>query len=409
MPEHYDSLETRTPTARAAEQLAAVRAQVQNAKTNCPAYTELLADVVANDIDSFDALGALPITRKSELAARQLAAPPFGGFVAQHAELKYVFASPGGLYETGGAGDDYWRFARALFAAGVRAKMLVHNCFSYHLTPAGAMCDAGCHALRCTVLPGGVGASEQQLTAAAHLNPDAYVGTPSFLTILLEKAAERGIELSHRYALLSGEALPPSTRDFFAQAGITARQAYATAELGLIAYETIADAGLIIDEQIYVEIIEPNGARPLPDGAVGEVAVTTFNPDQPLIRFATGDLSAMLPGTSECGRTNRRLAGWLGRADQTAKVRGMFVHPAQVAEICKRHDEIIRARLVINWRNQRDQMTLHCETDHASESLSTALSETIRDVCKLRGEVAWMARGELPDDGVVIEDAREYE
>ena len=307
-------------------------------------------------------------------------------------------------------GPDYWRAARALHAAGFRDGDLVHNSFSYHLTPAGSMMETAAHALDCTVFAGGVGNTEQQVQAAADLRPHGYIGTPSFLRILLEKAAELGVALpSLRKALVSGEAFPAALRDWLATRGVAGYQCYATADLGLIAYETEAREGLVLDEGIVVEIVRPGTGDPVPAGEVGEVVVTTLNPDYPLVRFGTGDLSAVLPGACPTGRTNTRIRGWLGRADQTAKVRGMFVHPAQIAEVVKRHAQISKARLVVDRDQANDIMTLQVEVAQPLDGLSDRIADTIRDITKLRGDVVLAAPGTLPNDGKVIEDARRYD
>ena len=320
-----------------------------------------------------------------------------------------MFQSPGPIYEPEGAGADYWRIARALVAAGFRAGDLIHNSFSYHLTPAGSMMETGAHAIGCTVFAGGVGNTEQQLQAMADLRPHGYTGTPSFLKIVLDKAAELGLALpSLTKALVSGEACPPTLRDWLRARGIEAYQCYATADVGLIAYETAAREGLVLDEGVIVEIVRPGTGDPVPEGEVGEVVVTVLNPDYPLIRFGTGDLSAVLPGTCPTGRTNTRIRGWMGRADQTAKVRGMFVHPGQVAEITRRYPEVTRARLVVSGEMANDSMTLRVEAGAASDGLARRIADTIRDVTKLRGEVELCAPGTLPNDGKVIEDARTY-
>ena len=411
MSEHYDALETRDPVQRQAELIKGVADLVKHALKNSPAYGEILAGVNPQDLTSVEAIAALPLTRKSELARRQKADPPFGGLAAcPEDQLKYLFASPGPIYEPATHRENYWRFARALFAAGFRRGDVAQNCFSYHLTPAGMMGDSGCHALGCAVIPAGVGNTEQQVKTLQDLKPAGYIGTPSFLKIILEKAAELNADVSSvRKALVSGEALPPSTRQYLADCGIHTLQAYATADLGLIAYESIADDGLIIDEQVYLEIVRPGSGQPLADGEVGEVVVTALNPDYPLIRFATGDLSAIKKGTSKCGRTNRRIKGWMGRADQTAKVRGMFIHPSQIHQVLERHTEIQRARLVVDWIGERDQITLKCETPSPNPALAAAIATSIRDLCKVRGEVELVKPGSLPNDGVVIEDVREYE
>jgi phenylacetate-CoA ligase len=411
MTEHFDALETRPPEQRERELLAALPRQVAHAQASAPAYARLLAGVDAMTIASRDALAQLPVVRKSELLEQQKAGRPFGGFVAgRWGDVRRVFASPGPIYEPEGRAADWWRLARALHAAGFRAGDLVHNCFSYHFTPAGSMLETGAHALGCTVFPAGIGQTEQQVQAIADLSPQGYVGTPSFLRIIVEKADELGIAIaSLTKALVSGEAFPASLRDALAARGIAAYQAYATADLGLVAYESLAREGLIVDEGVLVEIVRPGTGDPVAPGEVGEVVVTTlFNRDYPLLRFATGDLSALLPGTSPCGRTNVRIKGWLGRADQTAKVKGMFVHPSQVAAIVRRHLSIGRARLVIDNPDGADRMILHVEAPAGSVD-SAAVVATIRDVTKLRGEVVVRGAGELPNDGKIIDDVRRFD
>ena len=415
----HDALETRDPAARECALLAALPAQVRAAQTTA-AGAQCLAGVDAAAITSRGALARLPVTRKHELLERQQAAraaggDPFGGFaaigwLAQGARrpARRVFQSPGPIYEPEGAAPDYWRMARALHAAGFRAGDLVHNCFSYHLTPAGSMMESGALALGCTVLPGGVGNTELQLQAIMELRPQAYVGTPSFLRILLERADAGSLALpSLRKASVGGEAFPATLRDALAARGIAAYQSYGTADVGLIAYETVAREGLVVDEGVLVEIVRPGTGDPLPAGEVGEVVVTTFNPDYPLLRFGTGDLSAVLPGPCPTGRTNLRLRGWLGRADQTAKVRGMFVHPGQVAEVMKRHPALLRARLVVEGENANDRMTLHAECATPDEALAQAVAQTLRDVTKLRGELLLVAPGTLANDGKLIDDRRQ--
>jgi phenylacetate-CoA ligase len=406
----FDALETRDPEERERSLLARLPAHVAHAKANAPAYAALLGSVDPRSIDSRAALAALPATRKSALAEQQKATRPFGGYAATRwGRAPHVFASPGALYEPDGPAPDYWRIARALHAAGFGRGDLVHNSFSYHMTPAGAMLENGAHALGCTVFPAGTGQSEQQVHAIADLRPDGYVGTPSFLKILLDKADELGVPLdSMKKAVVSGEAFPLPLREAFAARAIAAFQLYATADLGNIAYETTAREGLVIDEGVLVEIVRPGTGDPLPEGEVGEVVVTPlFNADYPLVRFATGDLSALMPGRSPCGRTNARLRGWLGRADQTTKVRGMFVHPAQVAQVLARHPGIRRARLVVEHVNGLDAMTLEVEAGQAIDA--DAVVATLRDVTKLRGEVRSAAPGSLPNDGKVIDDRRRYE
>ena len=408
----HDTRETRDPEARERELLCRLPAQIAHARAAAPAFGRLLGDVDPDSVTSREALATLPVTRKSELLEMQKAARPFGGFsaVGWGTACRRVFASPGPLYEPEGARPDYYRLARALFAAGFRAGDLVHNTFSYHFTPAGSMMETAAHALGCTVFPAGVGQTEQQLAAIADLQPNAYVGTPSFLRILLDKADELGVTVSFTKAFVSGEAFPPSVREAFAARGIQAYQAYATADIGLIAYETPAREGMVVDEDILLEIVRPGTGDPVALGEVGEVVVTTFNPDYPLIRFGTGDLSAVLAGNSPCGRTNARIKGWMGRADQTTKVKGMFVHPGQIAQVVRRHPEITRARLVVDNPELNDRMTLMCEVaGGGSEALATAVAASIRELTKLRGEVAFLPSGALANDGKVIDDVRTYE
>jgi phenylacetate-CoA ligase len=414
MSTHYDSLESRDPAQREAALMAALPAQIAHAQQHAPAFAELLAGVDARAVDSRAALARLPVIRKYELLARQQAqraSNVFGGFAAIGfgKGMTRVFSSPGPIYEPEGAGADYWRMARAIYAAGFRPGELVHNCFSYHFTPAGSMMESGAHALGCTVFPGGIGQTEQQVQAMAELKPAGYIGTPSFLKIILEKAAEMGVSLgSVTKALVSGEAFPPSLRDWLAERGVAGYQCYATADLGLIAYETAAREGLVLDEGVIVEIVRPGTGDPVPEGEVGELVITTLNRDYPLVRFGTGDLSAVLPGPCPTGRTNTRIKGWMGRADQTTKVRGMFVHPGQVAEIAKRFPGLGRVRLVVTGEMANDQMTLRVESP-AQDGLAQKIGEAVRDVTKLRAEVELVAPGSLPNDGKVIEDARSYQ
>jgi phenylacetate-CoA ligase len=414
----HDALELRDPLERESHLLAALPAHLRAALA-VPAMAERLADVQPDTVNTRAALAQLPVTRKHELFEQQKArhaGSVFGGFSAlgwatQRAlrPAKRVYQSPGPIYEPEGHTADYWRTARAMRAAGFVAGDLVHNSFSYHLTPGAWIMESGALALGCTVFPGGVGNTELQLQAMVDLRPDAYAGTPSFLRILVEKAQETGVALpSLKKALVSGEAFPPSLRDWLAQRGITAYQAYATAEAGVIAYETSAREGLVLDEGILLEIVRPGTHDPVPDGEVGEVVVTVLNPDYPLVRFGTGDLSAVLPGPCPTGRTNTRIKGWLGRADQTAKVRGMFVHPSQVAEVTKRHPEVTRARLVVEGEMANDQLTLKVECAAPATGLADALVQSVRDITKLRASVQVLAPGALPNDGKVIEDARKY-
>lgn len=412
----YDALETRSPAQREAAQLAALPQQIAHAQSHAPAFAGILKGINGADVSSRAALARLPVTRKYELlerqqAARQAGGDPFGGFSALRfgAAMPRVFASPGTIYEPDSTRKDYWRLARALHAAGFRPGQLVHNCFSYHFVPAGAMMESGAHALGCTVFPGGTGQTEQQVQAMAELKPAGYVGTPSFLKIIVDKAAEMKVALpTVTRAMVSGEAFPPSLRDWLAGRGISAYQCYASADLGLIAYETEAREGLVLDEGVIVEIVRPGTGDPVAEGEVGELVVTTLNPDYPLIRFGTGDLSAVLPGHCPTGRTNIRIKGWMGRADQTVKVRGMFVHPGQVADIARRFPEVIKARLVVSGEMANDSMHFQVETASAPEGLDQRIGEVIRDVTKLRGTVQLVAPGSLPNDGKVIEDARSY-
>ncbi|WP_390348003.1 phenylacetate--CoA ligase family protein [Variovorax boronicumulans] len=414
MNDHYDQLEIRDPAERERDLLAALPRQIAQAQTATSAFTKILDGVKPADVTSREALAKLPVTRKSELLELQKARradDPFGGFasIVRGPRMPRIFASPGTIYEPEGEARDYWRTARALHAAGFRSGELIHNSFSYHMTPAGSIMESGAHAMGCTIFAGGTGQTEQQLEAIVDLKPDGYAGTPSFLKILLEKAEEKGQKLPwFTKALVSGEAFPPSLHDWIAAHGVQGIQCYATADLGLIAYETSARQGLVIDEGVLVEIVRPGTGDPVPDGEVGEIVVTTFNPDYPLVRFGTGDLSAVLAGTCPTGRTNKRIKGWLGRADQTTKVRGMFVHPSQVAEVVRRFPEIMRARLVVSGEMGDDQMTFKLECAGAPAGLDARIADAVREVTKLRGTIELVAPGTLPNDGKVIEDARSY-
>ncbi|GIK25447.1 MAG: phenylacetate--CoA ligase [Betaproteobacteria bacterium] len=408
---YYDALETRDPEQRERDLFAALPQQVAYAKANAPAFAELYRGVVPAQVNSRAALAQLPVIRKHELIERQKALPPFGGLNATPVgRLGRVFSSPGPIYDPEGTGEDWWRFARSLYAAGFRAGELVHNTFSYHFTPAGFMTEGAARRIGCAVFPAGVGQTEMQVQAIADLKPTGYIGTPSFLKIILEKADELKADISSlKKAVVSGEAFFPNQKALCAERGIDALQAYGTADLGLIAYETEAREGLILEESLILEIVRPGTGDPVAPGEVGEVVITSFNPDYPLIRFGTGDLSAVLPGISPCGRTNARIKGWMGRADQTAKVKGMFVHPGQVAEVVKRHPDVARARLVVDNETGQDRMTLRCEVSGAPDGLAEAVAASIRDITKLRGEVALCRPGELPNDGKVIDDIRKYE
>ncbi|MCM2327251.1 MAG: AMP-binding protein [Lysobacter sp.] len=408
--EHYDALETREPGARERDLMARLPGQLAHARKASAHFGAALAAVGAEDIRTRPALARLPVTRKSALMDLQRASPPFGGLNATPASgLARIFVSPGPIYDPEGRRPDFWRTARALFAAGFRAGDVVLNCYSYHLTPAGSMFETGLHRVGCAVIPGGVGQTEMQARAIADLRPSGYVGTPSFLKMILEKCDELGVDSSSiRRALVSGEAFLPPVREFVRARGIDAYQAYGTADLGIIAYETPAREGLVVDEEVVLEIVRPGTGDPVAEGEVGEVVVTPFNEDYPLVRFATGDLSAVLPGTSPCGRTNTRIRGWMGRADQTTKARGLFVHPEQVAEVVRRH-ALGRARLVVENEGGNDKLTLRVERGAAADpALQQAVEATLRDVTKLRGDVQFVEAGALPNDGKVIEDARQY-
>ena len=420
MTDFYDALEQRHPADCEAALQAALPGHIARAQQATSAFAESLAGVDAAAITSRAALAGLPVLRKHALLERQQALraqDPFGGFSAigwrglrAGSGARRVFQSPGPIYEPEGTAPDYWRMARAIYAAGFRAGDLAHCSFSYHLTPAGSMMESGAHAVGCTTFAGGIGNTELQLQAVAELRPHGYIGTPSFLKILVEKAAETGTDIrSLRKGMVGGEAFPPSLRDWLTARSIDVYQSYATADAGLIAYETRAREGLVLDEAILLEIVRPGTGDVLPDGEVGEVVVTVLNPDYPLVRFGTGDLSAVLAGPCPTGRSNTRIKGWMGRADQTTKVRGMFVHPSQVADVLRRHPEIIKARLVVEGEMANDRMTLKIELAAAPDGLSSAVAASVRDLTKLRAEVLPVPSGSLPNDGKVIEDARTYD
>lgn len=416
MTDSFDALETRDPHTRERDLIAQLPQLVARAQT-AQGWARILNGVDAADIASHRALAQLPVTRKSDLKDLQQHAMPFGGLTTTPMQqMRRLFMSPGPIFDPEGRSADWWRFARPLHAVGLRAGHVVQNCFSYHFTPAAFMVEGGAAKIGCPVIPAGSGQTEIQVQAMVALKPDAYVGTPSFLKIIIEKAREMGADIgSVQRALVGAEALPPSLRAWLQDNGVPhVLQMYGSADIGNIAYESQTDGrvnpGMIIDEDLILEIVRPGTGDPVAEGEVGEVVITSFNPDYPLVRFATGDLSAVLPGMSPCGRTNTRIKGWLGRADQTTKVRAMFVHPSQVAEVVKRHPHILKARLVVTGEMANDMMTLHCEVDDpAAAKISTAIIDTIRDVTKLRGEVHLVARGSLPNDGKVIEDARRYE
>jgi phenylacetate-CoA ligase len=404
---HFDQLETRDPAARERGLFARLSEQVAHAQ-KASGWQKHLAGVDARAVTDRKALAKLPLLRKSELVTLQKQSAPFGGFnVTPPGKALRLFMSPGPIFEPEGHGEDFAGAARALFAAGMRAGDILHNTFSYHLTPGAYMLEAGAHALGCAVIPGGVGNTEAQLEAIAQLKPSGYIGTPDFLKILLDTAQKSGKDASSfKRGLVSGAALPASLRAELAGRGVTVLQCYAVAETGVIAYESEAKEGMIVNENIIVEIVRPGTGEPVPDGDVGEVVVTTFNPHYPMIRLATGDLSAVLAGASPCGRSNTRIKGWMGRADQTAKVKGMFVRPEQVAEVARRHPELGRVRLVVTRENEQDAMTLRAECAAAAAGLSDKVAETLQSVTKVRGNVALVAPGSLPNDGKVIADER---
>jgi phenylacetate-CoA ligase len=412
---YFDRLERRSPKARERALMAALPGLIAHAKRRAPGFAEILRSVDHRKVKSRDALARLPITRKSDLGALQKEMPPLGGLNATPVEkLAKLFVSPGPVYDAEGRGKDWWRTARGFFAGGFRAGERVLNTFSYHFTPAGSMVESGLAALGCTVVPGGVGQTEMQVATLRDLRLTGYVGTPSFLKLIVEKADELKADISClAKAQVGAEYLPPALRKTLQERGIAVTQMYASADLGLIAYESLGrdgkpTEGMILEESLILEIVRPGTGDPLPAGEVGEVIITRFNRDYPLVRFATGDLSAVLPGTSPCGRTNVRIKGWMGRADQSTKVRAMFVTPRQVSEIVRRHPEIARARLVVTSQAGSDEMRLHCEVASRVEGLEDAIAASIREVTKLRGEVELVAPGSLPNDGKVIEDKRQY-
>ena len=395
--------------------MAALPKLVAHAQKNAPGFARILKGVRASQIKSRDALASLPVTRKSDLGSLQKEAPPLGGLNATPVEkLAKLFISPGPVYDPEGRGADWWRSARGLFAGGFRAGDRVLNSFAYHFTPAGSMLESGALALGCTVVPAGIGQTEMQVNAIAGLQLSGYIGTPSFLKLIVEKADELKADISClERAQVGAEYLPPALRSAMAERGITVTQMYGSADLGVIAYESLgrdgkATEGMILEEALILEIVRPGTGDPVSAGEVGEVVITTFNRDYPLIRFATGDLSAVLPGKSACGRTNVRIKGWMGRADQSTKVRAMFVTPKQVNEIARRHGEIVRARLVVSGEPGADQMTLKCEVRERPAGLADAIVISIRDITKLRGEVELVEPGTLANDGKVIEDLRKY-
>ena len=406
MSSFYDSLETRSTDERAAWLATALPEQVARARA-LSGYAATLADVDPGSIAGAEALATLPVLRKSDLGAAQQVAAPFGGFTTRAANgFAHVFQSPGPIYEPGGLEHDWWRLGRFLHACGIGQGDIVQNCFGYHLTPAGMIFESGARAVGAAVLPAGTGQTELQARAAHDVGVTAYAGTPDYLKVILEKADEMGLTLGITRAAVSGGALFPSLREFYADRGIACLQCYATADLGNIAYESPAMEGMILDEHVVVEIVTPGTGDPVPEGEVGEVVVTSLNPDYPLIRFATGDMSAVMAGPSPCGRTNMRIKGWMGRADQTTKIKGMFVRPEQVAALVAKHPEIDRARVVTSREGEADAMTVRIETEARDAS---AFEASVAEVLKLKGRVELVAPGGLPRDGLVIEDTRSYD
>ncbi|MCH8621885.1 AMP-binding protein [Undibacterium sp. TS12] len=415
MSDYLDALETRNPQSREQALMNKLPQLIAHAQT-AEGWGRILQGVDANDIKSRSALTQLPVTRKSDLKDLQKQTPPFGGLNTTPArQLGRIFMSPGPIFDPEGRGQDWWRFARPLHAVGLRSGHLLQNCFSYHFTPAAFMVESAAARIGCAVIPAGIGQTEMQVQAMAELRPDAYIGTPSFLKIIVEKAADMGVDISSvQRAVVGAEALPPSLRKWLQDHGVgNVLQIYASADIGNIAYESMSDGqvnpGMIMDEDLILEIVRPGTGDLVAEGEVGEVVITSFNADYPLIRFGTGDMSAILPGPSPCGRTNQRIKGWMGRADQTTKVKGMFVHPSQVAEVVRRHPEIIKARLVVTGEMANDVMSLHCEAAGQDTGLQAAIVESLRDVTKLRGDVQFVSAGSLPNDGKVIDDARKYE
>ena len=412
-----DALERRDPQERERDLMARLPHLVAQAR-RAPGWNAILEGVDPGRINSRAALGELPITRKADLKTLQHAALPFGGLnTTPVRQLARVFVSPGPIFDPEGRGADWWRFARPMYAAGIRAGGLLQNCFSYHFTPAAFMVEGGAAKIGCAVIPAGAGQTEMQIQAIVDLRPDTYVGTPSFLRIIIEKAREMNADISSiQRALMGAEALPESLRAWFRENGVPqVFQTYASADIGSVAYETasggVLNPGMMLDEDVILEIVRPGSGEPVKPGDVGEIVVTLFNPDYPLIRFATGDMSAMLTEMppSKCGRTNHRIRGWMGRADQTTKVRAMFVHPSQVQNITRRHPEILKARLVVSGRMANDIMTLRCEVAAPpAPEQAAAVIESIREVTKLRGDVEFVGPGALPSDGVLIEDLRDY-
>ncbi|QPH53049.1 phenylacetate--CoA ligase family protein [Pontivivens ytuae] len=404
MTTHFDALETRSADERAAQQGSALSALLRHAMEYAPGLAAHLGEIDPDAVTDRATLAKLPVLRKSDLGAAQGEHPPFGGFDA--GRTHHVFQSPGPIYEPGGTGADWYRMGRFLFAAGLGADDLVQNCFSYHMTPAGMMFESGAAAVGARVFPAGTGQTEMQAQAAAHLGVTAYAGTPDYLKVILDTADAAGLKTQITKAVVGGGALFPSLRQEYADRGIACLQCYATADLGNVAYESPAMEGMIVDEGVIVEIVRPGTGDPVSDGEVGEVVVTTLNRDYPLVRFATGDLSAVMEGASPCGRTNMRIKGWMGRADQTTKIKGMFVRPEQVAALVAKHDGLTKARVIATRAEERDVMTVQVEGEGLD---AAAVGASVRDTLKLAGEIEIVAPGTLPNDGKVIDDQRSYD
>lgn len=403
---YFDTLETRSVDQRATDYADQLPRQIKAAQ-KLSGYTDSLLDVTVSSISNLEALATLPVLRKSDLVHRQKQGNPLGGFAARDvSEFAHIFQSPGPIYEPGGVSHDWWRIGRFLHAVGIGKGDIVQNCFGYHLTPAGMIFENGARAVGAAVVPAGVGQTDLQVRAAADIGSTAYAGTPDYLKVILDKADELGEKLSITKAAVGGGALFPSLRQEYADRGIHCLQNYATADLGNVAYESAAMEGMIVDEGVIVEIVTPGTGIPVPEGEIGEVIVTSLNPDYPLIRFATGDLSAIMPGMSPCGRTNTRIKGWMGRADQTTKIKGMFVRPEQVAALVAKHPEVIRARIVATRQDQTDVMTVKLETPITD---AAHYMDSVVECLKLKGAIELCAVGSLPKDGLVIEDLRKYD
>jgi len=404
----FDKLETRSQDQRISDLFDVLPKQLRNASENVSSYGTILKDYDLKKFTSVESLTSLPVTRKSSLSLSQSKEPPFGGYtVGKISDFDHIFQSPGPIYEPGKVSNDWWRMGRFMHALGIGKEDIVQNCFSYHMTPAGMMFENGARAVGASVFPAGTGQTELQVRAASEIGVTAYSGTPDFLKVLLDKSDELSIDLSGiKRAAVGGGALFPSLRQEYFDRGITCLQSYGTADLGNIAYESLAMEGMIVDEGVIVEIVIPGTGKPVVEGEIGEVLVTTLNTDYPLIRFATGDMSAVLQGESPCGRTNMRIKGWLGRADQTTKIKGMFVRPEQVAEFVDSSSDIIKARLIVDRNEEKDNMTVMVET---TLNDSSVFNEFVQKVFKLRGELVICSPGTLPKDGLVIEDKRSYD